>query len=105
MSDSRYCGVIRNLCESVENHTNISFADDTALEPGKLVGDRILEAVRYGTDVGVSVSVSFDEDVKDDADSHEVDLMASPNHDFFDIAERTGRMVEVYAHPNEEKED
>lgn len=105
MSDSRYCGVTRNLCESVENHTHISFADDSSIENGKLVGDRIIEAVRYGTDVGVSVSVSFDEDVNDDAETHEVDLMASPNHDFFDIAEKTGHMVEVYSHPNEENED
>lgn len=97
MSDSRYFGVMRSFSNCVKNDCVIDFSDPTNLEEGKLVGDRIIEAVQYGTDVGVSVSVSYDEDVKDDTDNHEIDILASPNHDFFDIAEHTGHLMESYS--------
>lgn len=106
MNDNRYFGVKRNYAVGVRNDSAVSFADDSNLEPGKLVGDRIIEAVNYGTDVGVSVSVSYDEEVVDDTDNHEVDVLASPNHDFFDIAESTGHLMEsFYNEPKEGEEE
>lgn len=59
---------------------------------GVLLGDKIRSALDKGADLGVRVSVSYDE-----KDAVDVDILSSPNHDFFDIADEVGRMVEQAA--------
>lgn len=56
----------------------------------RFLGDTIIESIRYGTTPSVTIPVTFDDD-----DAKGVDILASPNHDFFDIADEVGRVVEV----------
>lgn len=58
------------------------------------LGDKILSAINYGSDLGNTVPVDYDED-----DINGVDVLSSPNHDFFDIAEEFGEMIEERAVP------
>lgn len=52
------------------------------------LGETILKAIELGADTGVPASVTYDEQ-----NSSDVDILASPNHDFFDIAEEFGEQV------------
>lgn len=74
----------------------------TTDEVFKTLGDKIVECSQYGADIGSSVKVDYDtSDVVDGAkDSHDVDIMSSPNVDFFDIYEESGHMVEVAGPPS-----
>lgn len=51
------------------------------------LGDKILNSLEYGSNLDNSASVSFDDD-----NAEGVDILSSPNHDFFDIVEETGIM-------------
>lgn len=72
--------------------SNVSF--NTNGSEFKTIGDKIHRALLYGEDVGLSMSVDYD-----DEDSNEVDVLSSPNHDFHDIAEQFGEMVEEFNPP------
>lgn len=65
------------------------------------LGDKIVKAFSYGADMGVQVSVQYDENVDPDSKeyNHEVDVLSEPNADFFDIAEQFGEMVDQLAPP------
>lgn len=63
------------------------------------LGDKILSAVNYGSDLGNTVTVDYDED-----DINGVDVLSSPNHDFFDIASEFGELVEAQAVPKVSQE-
>lgn len=54
------------------------------------LGDKILKATKYGADIGSPVTVSGDAD-----DENGVDVLSSPNHDFFDIADEFGCLVDL----------
>lgn len=97
----RYCGIERMPSVTFES-TPATYGES---KDGSLLGDRILEAALYGADLGTVVPVSFDEDVADDSTAHDVDILASPNHDFFDIAESVGHMVEAQAPPQPGDDD
>lgn len=58
------------------------------------IGDKIHRALLYGEDIGLSMSVDYD-----DENATEVDVTTSPNHDFFDIAEKFGVMVDEQTTP------
>lgn len=110
MNKHRYCGIGRMPFATrtrVRPRSCNPFVEFVG-EPGELLGDKIIKAAKYGADLGASVSVNFDEDVVDGGDAHEVDILASPNMDFFDIAEQTGRMADVstpYFEPTEENNE
>lgn len=91
MTKQTYFGISRVVSDDVAVMAKNNLVEDA--EDGALLGDRILEALHYGSNLGVEVAPTFDEDVTDDSETHEVDLLASPNHDFFDIAEATGHLV------------
>lgn len=54
------------------------------------LGDKILKATKYGADIGSPVTVTGDAE-----DENGVDVLSSPNHDFFDIADEFGRLVDL----------
>lgn len=58
--------------------------------PARMLGDTIVESIRYGSTPSVTIPVTFDED-----DAEGVDIMSSPNKDFFDIAEEVGKVVDL----------
>lgn len=91
----RYCGIERVSCGAYIA-PDVSFVESSD-EVGCTLGDKIVQAALYGADLGPSVSVSYDESVNDDSDTHEVDMLSSPNMDFFDIAEQSGHLVESMA--------
>ena len=64
------------------------------------LGSKILSAVQYGSDLVNSIPVTFD-----DEDSEDVDILSSPNHDFFDIAEVTGEMIEASNVPTDTQKE
>ena len=82
-----YFGVSRTL-SNMRSTTSNPFNRNGA--EFRTLGDRIISCAKYGADIGVSVSVSGDED-----NTTDVDILASANHDFFDIAEITGQMVDA----------
>lgn len=63
-------------------------------EPYQSLGDQILKAVHYGSDVGAPAIVQYD-----DPDTDQVDVLTDSNHDFFDIAEQYGEHVAASAPP------
>lgn len=81
----KYCGVekprLRGFVENVNpfNERGIS---------AESLGDKILKSVEFGADLGSPVPVKYDADGQDG-----VDVMTSPNHDFFDIAEHYGEQI------------
>lgn len=76
--------------KSVKNR----FSKDDTL--GTTLGDKIRSAQKYGANLGTSVPVSYD-DPNDEVKG--VDVLASPNHDLFDIAEEFGRLVDSSSAP------
>lgn len=52
------------------------------------LGDKILKAIEFGADLGSPAQIKFDDKGQDG-----VDVMTSPNHDFFDIAENFGEQI------------
>lgn len=106
MNKHRYCGISRMPFATrsrVQQRTRNLFVESLG-EPGEFLGDKIVKAAKYGADLGVTVSVNFDENVVDGGDAHEVDVLASPNMDFFDIVEQTGRMADAptpYVEPSD----
>lgn len=82
----KYCGITR-VVSSVRAQVvgNVFNPKD---EPYKSLGDQILEAFHYGSDIGSPAVVNYDP-----ADVESVDVMTDPNHDFFDIAEQYGEAM------------
>lgn len=81
-------GVSVNTPGHISRPVKTANADNTKFET---LGDKIISAAKYGSDIGNSVPVTFD-----DADNKTaVDVLSSPNHDFFDIAETFGKMVDL----------
>lgn len=86
-----------NVNRSYARHTPMTLGtEDRTFET---LGDKIIAASKYGSDMGVSMSVSYDENADPDSKNykHEVDVLGDPNFDFFDIAEQFGEMVEQSA--------
>lgn len=102
----QYFGIKRNTASAPHDASNANpFNDDPMDDVGCLLGSKIIECFVDGADLGVQVTPSYDEEVMDDSTNHDVDLLSSPNHDFFDIAE-TGHLVEAMpSQPVETKED
>lgn len=65
-----------------------SSLDDTGGE-FETLGVKILRSFELGADLGAKIAVNYDDENSDD-----VDVLTSPNHDFFDIAEEFQQMVE-----------
>lgn len=80
-----YFGVRRCVCS--HNRSNEPFNKDGSTF--ETLGDKILKATKYGADLGSPVVVSGD------SEETGVDVISSPNHDFFDIAEEFGRLVDL----------
>lgn len=53
------------------------------------LGVKILRSLELGADLGAKIAVNYDDETSDD-----VDVLTSPNHDFFDIAEEFQQMVD-----------
>lgn len=81
----KYCGIERPLKMSVRGR--VSKFNERGVIAEKL-GDKILMAVEMGADLGSPASVKYDE-----VGQEGVDVMTSPNHDFFDIAENYGEQI------------
>lgn len=80
----KYCGIMRPLNVSrVVTTKNVFNANG---EPYQSLGDKILSAIHYGSDVGTPAVVQYDKETTD-----QVDILTDPNHDFFDIAEQYGQ--------------
>lgn len=82
----KYLGVNKALNRSRAIRTDNPFNRKSL--PYKSLGAQIIEAVKYGSEIGAPAVVQYDE-----ADSEAVDVLTSPDHDFFDIAEQFGQEV------------
>lgn len=71
---------------------------DTADE-FETLGVKILRSLELGADLGAKIAVNYDDENSDD-----VDVLTSPNHDFFDIAEEFQRMVDQTPPPQSSME-
>lgn len=87
---TNYFGVCVSSVENTAPKSTFQKTDSTF----STLGDKIMQAAKYGADLGAPVSVTYDE-----ADSSDVDILSSPNHDFFDIAEEFGKMVDLTTPP------
>lgn len=76
----KYCGIQRPMRRA--SGDVVAANPMHSSEPYKSLGDQILTALKYGSDLGSPVPVDYDQD-----DDDSVDLLCSPNHDHFDIAE------------------
>lgn len=63
-------------------------------EPFESLGDKILTAIHYGSDIGTPATVQYDK-----SDTDDVDVFTDPNHDFFDIAEEFKNRIHNPAPP------
>ena len=88
----KYCGMSRPANMVRANDDKNIFNPQN--EPYNSLGDQILQAVHYGSDVGTPAVVQYD-----NPDTDEVDVLTDPNHDFFDIAEQYGEQVATPAPP------
>lgn len=88
----KYCGMSRPINTVRTNNVDNIFNPKN--EPYQSLGDQILNAVQYGSDVGTPAVVQYD-----DPDTDAVDVLTDPNHDFFDIAEQYGEQVATPAPP------
>lgn len=79
----KYCGIRRRVGRLATTCDSNKFNKDN--EPYTSLGDKIRSSLEYGSDVGSPASVQFDP-----SDTEDVDVMTSPDHDFFDIAEEFG---------------
>lgn len=89
----KYCGIERPNRSSALSAKSTEDAQGIFVkEPviAKSLGQRIVEAIYTGADIGTSVPVTYDN--PDDSPNREVDVLSSPNHDFFDIAEHFGEV-------------
>lgn len=92
MGKFRYCGVIRprRICSTIYSTFDERLKRfSKAKNAFETIGDRLLLSFKYGADVGPTITPKFD--TMDD--NGNVDVMASPDHDFFDIAEQFGKLV------------
>lgn len=72
----------------VTEHSRLN-AFNSKKEPFETIGDRLLLSFKYGADVGPTITPKYDSA----DDNGNVDVLASPDHDFFDIAEQFGKLV------------
>lgn len=87
-----YCGITRkHLRTKVCASNNVFNAQNNVYES---LGEKIIKAVEYGSEIGAPATVQYDESTTDD-----IDVMTSPDHDFFDIAEQFGERVNTPAPP------
>lgn len=92
MRKFNYCGVSRP--HRVSSTIYSTFVERTkrfskAKNPFETIGDRLLLSFRYGADVGPTITPKYDTS----ADNGNVDVLCSPDHDFFDIAEQFGKLA------------
>lgn len=92
MRKTNYFGVC--IADSVSYDCTVNRFNPSADGPARKLGDVIVESIRYGSTPSVTIPVTFD-----DPDAEGVDIMASPNADFFDIAEHIGHAVDVQQAP------
>lgn len=88
MRKTNYFGV--KIHRPLSHPSNENRFNPQADAPARRLGDVIVDSIRYGTTPSVTMPVTFDDD-----DAEGVDIMASPNADFFDIAEHVGHAVDV----------
>lgn len=79
----KYCGIKRRVGRLATTCAKNRFNKDN--EPYTSLGEKIRASLEYGSDVGSPVPVQYDP-----SDMEDVDVMTSPDHDFFDIAEEFG---------------
>lgn len=88
----KYAGMKRPI--NVTTASTIKNTFNPNNEPYESLGDKILTAAHYGSDIGTPAVVQYDK-----SDSEDVDVFTDPNHDFFDIAESYGKQMHNPAPP------
>lgn len=87
-----YCGVARpgyNLLPSSDNREECRNIFNPLDAPARTIGEQFLESMHNGVSPDVARDIGYDSE-----DKVGVDILTSPNHDFFDIAEQVGKLVE-----------
>lgn len=80
-----YCGIKRvktSRCKRSNSNTNVFNPKN---EPYVSLGDQIVAALEYDSQLGSPAVVQYDNDTADG-----VDVLTSPDHDFNEIAEQFG---------------
>lgn len=88
MRKTKYFGV--KIHPSMTPNKSSNRFNPKADAPARMLGDTIIESIRYGSSPSVTIPVTYD-----DEDADGVDIMCSPNKDFFDIAEEVGKVVDL----------
>lgn len=82
----KYCGIKRKAANPTLTPMSNKFNRND--EPYQALGDQIISSIEYGSEIGSPAVVQYDP-----SDTDEVDVMTSPDHDYFDIAEQFGGNV------------
>lgn len=92
----KYCGIKRRCGRLATTSSSNKFNKDNA--PYQSLGEKIRASLEYGSDVGSPVAVQYDP-----SDVEDIDVMTSPDHDFFDIAEEFGSKTSSNPIPKSEE--